>query len=525
MNETCAGGTGAFIDQMATFLRTSPGELDRMAEKHRTIYPIAARCGVFAKNDILPLLNEGAAQEDIAASIFQAVVDQTIGGLACGRTIRGRVVFLGGPLYFLPQLRERFVKTLKLMPGDYICPKEALFYVALGASLYSQKNQPLTFARLNELAKELAALGAQPEMAPLPPLFHDLEELQVFQKRHALASLPKVDWPAEGGVFIGFDAGSTTTKAVVIDEGGHLVYSYYSSNHGSPLQSVAAALKEIYERMPHKMQVLKVGVTGYGEGLVKAALRVDIGEVETVAHYKAAVFFNPEVSFIIDIGGQDSKCLSVRNGGIDRLMLNEACSSGCGSFLETFARTLNLDAAGFAKAALFASKPMDLGSRCTVFMNSKVKQAQKEGASVGDISAGLSYSVVKNALYKVIRIANEEDLGEKIVVQGGTFLNDAVLRAFELSIKRDVVRPDIAGLMGAFGVALLAREEFADNPVPSTLIDKKTLKTFQVKVKNTRCQRCSNHCLLTINSFPDGRRYISGNRCERGAGGSGIPNP
>ncbi|MDR3348898.1 MAG: acyl-CoA dehydratase activase-related protein [Acidaminococcales bacterium] len=525
MNETCAGGTGAFIDQMASFLSTDPSGLDALAARHRAIYPIAARCGVFAKNDILPLLNEGAAKEDIAVSILQAVVDQTIGGLACGRAIRGRVVFLGGPLYFLPQLRERFIKTLKLSPGDFICPKEAPYFVALGAALYSKKNCPETFSGLAARSARLAAAGGQPEMRPLPPLFENIEDLRIFQQRHALATLPKVGWPADGKVFIGFDAGSTTTKAVVIDEDGGLVHFSYGSNLGSPLQSVMNALSEIYRLMPRAVTVAKAGVTGYGEGLVKAALNIDVGEVETVAHYKAAAFFAPDVSFIIDIGGQDIKCLSVKNGLIDRLMLNEACSSGCGSFLETFAKTLSLDAPGFAKAALFAAQPMDLGSRCTVFMNSKVKQAQKEGASVGDISAGLSYSVVRNALYKVIRIANAEELGDKVVVQGGAFLNDAVLRAFELSINRHVVRPDISGLMGAFGAALLAREEYRVSPQPSVMIGKDALLSFSVKVKSSRCHRCANRCLLTINSFPDGRRYISGNRCERGSGGEETQNP
>lgn len=526
MNETCAGGTGAFIDQMASFLRTDPTGLNEFAKKHKTIYPIAARCGVFAKNDILPLLNEGAAKEDIAASIFQAVVDQTIGGLACGRTIRGKVVFLGGPLHFLSQLRERFIKTLKLAPGEAICPKEAPFYVALGSALHSKKGKALSFADLSKKTQMLAKTEPEPEMHPLAPLFENLDELQAFHARHQAATLSRAEWPKNGQVFLGFDAGSTTTKAVVIDEEGHLLHSYYGSNLGSPLQSVMTALKGIYQVMPHYVSIAKAGVTGYGEGLIKAALKVDIGEVETMAHYKAAAFFAPDVSFIIDIGGQDIKCLSVKNGVIDRLMLNEACSSGCGSFLETFAKTLNLDAAGFAQAALFAGKPMDLGSRCTVFMNSKVKQAQKEGASVGDISAGLSYSVVKNALYKVIRVAHAEELGEKVVVQGGTFLNEAVLRAFEMSIGREVIRPDISGLMGAFGAALLAREEYQDNKASSTLIDKETLAGFNVKIKNMRCGKCPNRCLLTINTFPDGRRYVSGNRCERGLDtAEGLPNP
>lgn len=524
MNETCAGGTGAFIDQMASFLRTDPSGLNELAKKHKIIYPIAARCGVFAKTDILPLLNEGAAKEDIAASIFQAVVDQTIGGLACGRTIRKQVAFLGGPLYFLSELRERFISTLNLGPGESVCPSNALYYVALGTALYSKSNKVISFNELEKRVQLVLEMQSDSDIQPLPELFADLEQLQLFQKRHDKARLPKVEWPENGEVFIGFDAGSTTTKAVVVDTNGELVYSHYGSNQGQPLQSVISALKEIYSAMPKGVKVLKSGVTGYGEGLIKAALNVDIGEVETMAHYKAAAFFEPEVTFIIDIGGQDMKCLSIKNGLVDKLMLNEACSSGCGSFLETFAKTLNLDVAEFSKAALFAEQPVDLGSRCTVFMNSKVKQAQKEGVSVGDISAGLSYSVVRNALYKVIRIANTQELGDKVVVQGGTFLNDAVLRAFELSIGREVVRPNIAGLMGAFGAALLARENYEDHPVPSTLLNPEQLEEFHVSTKNERCKKCPNRCLLTINTFSDGRSYISGNRCERGAEGYGIQN-
>lgn len=525
MNETCAGGTGAFIDQMASFLRTDPTGLNELAKKHKTIYPIAARCGVFAKTDILPLLNEGAAKEDIAASIFQAVVDQTIGGLACGRTIRKQVAFLGGPLYFLSELRERFIKTLNLGPGESICPSNALYYVALGTALHSKKNEAISFAELARKAQEMLQKQTESEIQELPELFADLEQLQLFQKRHEKARLLKVDWPSNGEVFIGFDAGSTTTKAVVIDSEGNLIHSYYGSNQGQPLQSVITALQGIYNMMPKGIKVLKTGVTGYGEGLIKAALNVDIGEVETMAHYKAAAFFEPDVTFIIDVGGQDMKCLSIKNGLVDKLMLNEACSSGCGSFLETFAKTLNLDVTEFSKAALFAEKPVDLGSRCTVFMNSKVKQAQKEGVSVADISAGLSYSVVRNALYKVIRITNSEELGDKVVVQGGTFLNDAVLRAFELSIGREVIRPNIAGLMGAFGAALLAREDYQDNGHLSTLISKEQLEDFHISTQNERCKKCPNRCLLTINTFSDGRSYISGNRCERGAEGYGIPSP
>jgi predicted CoA-substrate-specific enzyme activase len=518
MNETCAGGTGAFIDQMAAFLKTDPQGLNDLAKNHKTIYPIAARCGVFAKADILPLLNEGAAQEDIAASIFQSVVDQTIGGLACGRRIRGNVAFLGGPLYFMPELRRRFVETLKLSPAEAVCPPEAQLFVALGAALMSKSLVPKDTEEWARRASELDGMGLTPEISPLPPLFASLEELKSFRDRHERARLPRAGWPADGKVFMGLDAGSTTTKLVALDGERNLVYSHYGPNHGNPLKSVIMALEAFYGAMGPGCRVARSAVTGYGEALIQAALGVDLGEVETVAHYKAAANFVPEVSFIVDIGGQDIKCLSVRNGIIERLMLNEACSSGCGSFLATFAGTLGLDAEGFARMALLADRPVDLGSRCTVFMNSKVKQAQKEGAQVGDISAGLSYSVVRNALYKVIRVSRAEDLGEKIVVQGGTFFNDAVLRSFERSIGREVVRPDIAGLMGAFGAALLAMEDYTEDQKPSTVISPENLAAFSVTTRNTRCRKCENRCLLTVNSFSDGRRFVSGNRCERGAG-------
>ncbi|MGL4209048.1 MAG: acyl-CoA dehydratase activase-related protein [Candidatus Adiutrix sp.] len=517
MNETCAGGTGAFIDQMASFLRTDPNGLNELAAKAQTVYPIAARCGVFAKTDILPLLNEGVAQEDIAVSIFQAVVDQTIGGLACGRSIRGQVVFLGGPLFFLPQLRQRFITTLKLEKHEALCPDNAQVYVALGAALSSRRYGGALFAQWAGRAKELAKAQMNPEIDHLPPLFEDLTALNCFRERHDSKRLTRAEWPMSGGVFVGLDAGSTTTKLVVLDQKAQLIHSFYGHNRGNPLKSATLALTEMYELMPRHLTILRTGVTGYGEGLIRAALGVDVGEVETVAHYKAAAFFEPEVSFIVDIGGQDIKCLSIKNGVIDRLMLNEACSSGCGSFLETFARTLGLDARSFAQAALSAGQPVDLGSRCTVFMNSKVKQAQKEGAPIGDISAGLSYSVVRNALYKVIRISRPEDLGAKVVVQGGTFFNDAVLRAFELSIGREVVRPDIAGLMGAFGMALLAQEHWADSGGQSSLIKADALSTFGVTSRTSRCRKCENRCLLTVNRFSDGRLFISGNRCERGA--------
>ncbi|MDR1487417.1 MAG: acyl-CoA dehydratase activase-related protein [Deltaproteobacteria bacterium] len=518
MNETCAGGTGAFIDQMAAFLRTDPQGLNELAKKATTIFPIAARCGVFAKADILPLLNEGAAQPDIAASIFQSVVDQTIGGLACGRRICGNVAFLGGPLFFLSELRKRFIETLKLAPQEVICPAEAQLFVALGAAFISKNTSAKTTRQWTKQAKDLEGLGIVPEISPLPPLFANLQQLKDFRERHERARLPRADWPDCGNVFLGLDAGSTTTKLVALDAEKRLVYSHYGPNYGNPLKSAMLALLAFYEAAPPSVRVTRSVVTGYGEALIQAALGVDLGEVETVAHYKAAASFVPDVSFIVDIGGQDIKCLSVKNGIIEKLMLNEACSSGCGSFLATFAGTLGLDPEGFARMALLADRPVDLGSRCTVFMNSKVKQAQKEGAQVGDISAGLSYSVVRNALYKVIRISRPEELGEKIVVQGGTFFNDAVLRSFELSTERDVVRPDIAGLMGAFGAALIGLTDWQDDPKPSTLISQSDLQGFSVSARNLRCKKCENHCLLTINSFSDGRRFISGNRCERGAG-------
>ena len=518
MNETCAGGTGAFIDQMASFLKVDPKGLDELASRATTIHPIAARCGVFAKADILPLLNEGAAREDIAASIFQSVVDQTIGGLACGRRIRGNVAFLGGPLFFLPELRRRFIETLKLAPQEAVCPPEAQLFVALGAALVSRGMAPRSTGEWAERAKELGRAKAVPEISPLPPLFAELSELKSFRERHERARLPRADWPEDGQVFLGFDAGSTTTKLVALDSQKRLLHSHYGPNHGNPLQSVMMALSTFYQAAPAGVRVVRSAVTGYGEALIQAALGVDMGEVETVAHYKAAASFVPDVSFIVDIGGQDIKCLSVRNGVIERLMLNEACSSGCGSFLATFAGTLGLDPESFSRLALLADRPVDLGSRCTVFMNSKVKQAQKEGAAVGDISAGLSYSVVRNALYKVIRVSRPEDLGDKVVVQGGTFFNESVLRSFELSIGREVVRPDIAGLMGAFGAALLAIDDHQDKPGSSALISPEALAAFSVTSKNVRCQKCENRCLLTINSFSDGRRFISGNRCERGAG-------
>lgn len=527
MNGTCAGGTGAFIDQMAALLKTDAQGLNELAKRYNVIYPIASRCGVFAKTDVQPLLNEGALKEDIAASIFQAVVNQTISGLACGRPIRGKVAFLGGPLHFLSELRKRFIETLSLSDGQVIFPENSELSVAIGAALSCSDEDAQLF---EDIKDRLDRLNSTPEreVGILRPLFLNDEEYSEFKLRHDVHKVDRKQLSSyEGKCFFGMDAGSTTTKAVLIDEDGNLLYSYYRSNEGSPLSSAIDILKDLYEKLPGKAEIVNSTVTGYGEGLIKAALSVDIGEIETVAHYKAAQFFLPGVDFILDIGGQDMKCLRIKNGVIDSILLNEACSSGCGSFLETFAKSLGLTIQEFSKSALMAKKPVDLGTRCTVFMNSKVKQAQKEGAGVGDISAGLSYSVIKNALMKVIKIRDPKDMGKKIIVQGGTFYNDAVLRSFELIAEREAVRPDIAGLMGAFGAALIARERWG-GAKKSALLGKDKLNSFGVDTSIRRCGLCGNNCLLTINVFSDGGRFISGNRCERGAGlekrGEDIPN-
>ncbi|MEG0509423.1 MAG: acyl-CoA dehydratase activase-related protein, partial [Eubacterium sp.] len=517
MNGTCAGGTGAFIDQMATLLKTDASGLNEMAKTHRTIYPIASRCGVFSKTDIQPLLNEGAAKSDIAASIFQAVVNQTISGLACGHPIRGNVAFLGGPLFFLSELRNRFIETLKLESEQVIFPKGSNLFVAVGSAYTSEKYDEINLKDLVWRVKNTNnTVGS--EVGHLKPLFKDKDELTCFTKRHKLAQVKRGVLKNYSGVcFLGIDVGSTTTKAVLIGRDGELLYNYYGSNEGNPLNQSVKILENIYSQLPESVRIGKSAVTGYGESLIKTALKVDIGEIETIAHYKGAKYFKPNVDFILDIGGQDMKCMKIRNGTIDSIILNEACSSGCGSFLETFAKSLNLEMEDFVNQALLAQKPVDLGTRCTVFMNSKVKQAQKEGAEVGEISAGLSYSVIKNALQKVIKVHNAKDLGENIIVQGGTFNNDAVLRAFEKITDKDVVRPDIAGLMGAFGVALIAREKYTEGE-KSNLLDLSTLHNFDVKIKHKRCGGCSNNCQLTINMFNDGSRHITGNRCEVGAG-------
>lgn len=526
MNGICAGGTGAFIDQMAILLKTDAEGLNQLAQKYQAIYPIAARCGVFAKTDIQPLLNEGARKEDIAASIFQAVVNQTIGGLACGRKIKGKVGFLGGPLHFLPELRLRFQETLGLEDEEMVVPENSEVYVAIGAALASQKEKEVTFEELFSKLK-LDKKKFMYETAKLDPLFKDEKEYKDFVRRHSREIVKRKELSTyQGRCFLGMDVGSTTTKAAVINEEGDLLYSCYSNNEGNPLDTAVKMLTDIYQHLPEEVEITYSAVTGYGENLIKAALSFDLGEVETVAHYTAAEYFLPGVNFILDIGGQDMKCLKVRDGIIENIMLNEACSSGCGSFIETFAKSLEMDVQDFAWKGIRAQAPADLGSRCTVFMNSKVKQAQKEGVSVGDISAGLSYSVVKNALYKVIKLRSPEEMGEKIIVQGGTFLNDAIVRGLELTTGREVVRPDISGLMGAFGAALLAKRNWREKS-STTLISPDELRRFFAESKMTRCKGCTNNCLLTVNSFGDGRRLISGNRCERGAGlerAEEIPN-
>lgn len=517
MNGICAGGTGAFIDQMATLLKTDAEGLNEMAKDYNIIYPIASRCGVFAKTDIQPLINDGAKKADIAMSIFNAVVVQTVSVLSCGRKIEGKVAFLGGPLYFLSQLRKAFQNVLKLEDEDIIFPEDAQLYIAMGASLLSKDEE---FLMLNDLLNRLEAIenidiGGN---KGLDCLFKDYNEYEVFVHEHEKNSVEEVDInKIKGNVYLGIDAGSTTTKATLIDEHGNLVYSYYSSNEGSPLETSIRVLKDIYKVLPKGMKILSSCVTGYGEALLKKALKVDFGEIETIAHYKAAKYFNNDVDFILDIGGQDMKCLEIKNGVIDSIILNEACSSGCGSFLDTFANSLGMTIQDFVNEGLFSKKPVDLGSRCTVFMNSRVKQSQKEGATISDISAGLSYSVIKNALFKVIKVRSSEELGNKIVVQGGTFYNDLVLRSFEILSNREVIRPDISGLMGAFGAALIAKERYKKNNISSILTLKK-LENFNIDTTITRCKSCSNNCLLTINNFGNGEKFISGNRCEKGLG-------
>ncbi len=515
MNGICAGGTGSFIDQMAALLQTDATGLNQYAENYQMIYPIAARCGVFAKSDIQPLINEGATREDLAASIFQAVVNQTISGLACGKPIRGTVAFLGGPLHFLPQLRRAFARTLNLDKEHTIAPKHSHLFAAIGAAMNAEGE----VLSLSDMIHSLSAgIRMDAEINRMEPLFSSREDYDRFCERHNCHNVKTADLSSyEGDCYLGIDAGSTTTKAALVGKDGSLLYRFYSNNNGSPLATAIRAMKEIRSLLPPKARIAWSCSTGYGEALLKSAFLLDEGEVETISHYYAAAFFDPEVDCILDIGGQDMKCIRIKDGTVDSVQLNEACSSGCGSFIETFAKSLNYQVEDFARAALFAENPTDLGTRCTVFMNSNVKQAQKEGASVADISAGLAYSVIKNALFKVIKITNASDLGSHVVVQGGTFYNDAVLRSFEKISGCEAVRPDIAGIMGAFGAALIARERHDCSKKTSMMaLDK--IVSLQYETSMTRCKGCTNHCVLTVNRFEGGRQYVSGNRCERGLG-------
>jgi len=521
MNGSCAGGTGAFIDQMATLLDVTVPELDKLALQHEKIYPIASRCGVFAKSDIQPILNQGGRRADIAASIFQAVVDQTVGGLTQGRELTGKIVFLGGPLTFLQGLRDRFVATLALDDEHAIFPENSDTFAALGAALCADDAVTMPFEellrRLEESVQETGLTDT------LPPLFSSPDEVSAFRARHAEATPQPVDIQNyQGDAYLGIDAGSTTTKLALITPDGGILYRYYGSNKGNPVSIVLAELKKLYAFCGDRIRIRSSAVTGYGEDLIRHAFRLDLGLVETVAHYRAARHFDPQVNFIIDIGGQDMKCFKIRGGAVDSILLNEACSSGCGSFIETFAKALGHDIADFATLGLLDPTPINLGSRCTVFMNSSVKQAQKEGASVASISAGLSLSVVKNAIYKVIRAASADDLGRHIVVQGGTFLNEAVLRGFELEIGCEVTRPTIAGLMGAYGAALSAKDFAGDT---GNLLDLAALATFSHTAKPRVCKACNNHCSLTVNTFDGGGKFISGNRCSVPLGGAKGSEP
>ena len=516
MNGICAGGTGSFIDQMASLLQTDATGLNEYAKDYKALYTIAARCGVFAKTDIQPLINEGATKEDLSASIFQAVVNQTISGLACGKPIRGHVAFLGGPLHFLSELKAAFVRTLKLDDEHAITPENSHLFAAIGSALnYDEK----VSVSLSEMVKKLSSnIKLEFEVARLDPLFASREAYEKFTERQNQYSVAKRDFSTyEGNCFLGIDAGSTTTKAALVGEDGSLLYSFYSSNNGSPLKTAIRAVQEIYSLMPDTARIVYSCSTGYGEALIKAGLMLDEGEVETISHYYAASFFDPNVDCILDIGGQDMKCIKIKNHAVDSVQLNEACSSGCGSFIENFANSLNYSVQDFAKAALFAENPIDLGTRCTVFMNSKVKQAQKEGATVADISAGLAYSVIKNALYKVIKVSDATELGRHIVVQGGTFYNDAVLRSFEKIADCEAIRPDIAGIMGAFGAALIARERYVEG-AETTMLSIEKINELQFTTTMAKCKGCTNNCRLTINRFTGGRQFISGNRCERGLG-------
>lgn len=526
MNGICAGGTGSFIDQMASLIQTDASGLNEYAKNYKSLYTIAARCGVFAKTDIQPLINEGATKEDLSASIFQAVVNQTISGLACGKPIRGHVAFLGGPLHFLDQLKEAFIRTLKLDEEHVIELDNSHLFAAIGSALNAREEVSCTMEDL--LQKLSSDIKMEFEVERMEPLFEDQASYDAFTKRHSVHHVATGDLATyKGNAFLGIDAGSTTTKIALVGEAGELLYSFYAGNDGSPLHTAIRSLKEIFSLLPEGVNIVRSCSTGYGEALMKAAFLLDDGEVETVAHYNAAAFFNPEVDCILDIGGQDMKCIKIKNQTVDSVQLNEACSSGCGSFIETFAKSLNYSVQDFAKAALFAEHPIDLGTRCTVFMNSKVKQAQKEGASVADISAGLAYSVIKNALFKVIKVSDASELGQNIVVQGGTFYNDAVLRSFEKIAGCEAIRPDIAGIMGAFGAALIARDNYTPG-YETTMLSYDKICSLQFETSMAKCHGCTNSCRLTINRFSGGRQYISGNRCERGIGGkknaNNVPN-
>ena len=515
MNGSCAGGTGSFIDQMATLLDITVDEMDALALEAKKTYPIASRCGVFAKSDIQPLINQGAAKSDISNSIFHAVVEQTVAGLAQGRRIKGKVLFLGGPLHFLKSLRRAFVTTLGLDDEHAIFPENAPVFMSLGAAIYSSEVEPMC---IDELIKRVDGATAHDAVIRTKPLFESVEEYKKFAERHARTRLDEEDIKLyTGPAFLGIDSGSTTTKLILITPEGRILYSYYGTNAGQPLDTVVKVLTDIRAVSEGRIKIASSAVTGYGEDMIRAALKVDFGIVETVAHFKAALHFNPDADFIIDIGGQDIKCFKVRNHAIDSIMLNEACSSGCGSFIQTFAKAMKMDIEEFSKLGLFAKNPVELGSRCTVFMNSAVKQAQKEGAGIDDISAGLSSSIVKNAIYKVIRAKTPDELGKSIVVQGGTFLNDAVLRSFELETGKEVIRPAIAGLMGAFGAALYAKENMNER-TESELLTLDELKAFSYTSRSANCGKCTSKCSINILTFEGGRKFISGNKCERGAG-------
>lgn len=536
MNGICAGGTGSFIDQMASLIQTDAAGLNEYAKGYQSLYAIAARCGVFAKTDIQPLINEGATKEDLSASIFQAVVNQTISGLACGKPIRGHVAFLGGPLHFLSELKAAFIRTLKLDAEHVIDTDDSHLFAAIGSALNAEsaaegapEDKPAACFTMEGMTAKLSSeIKMEFEVERMEPLFADEAAYDAFRARHALHHVRAAELASyKGNAFLGIDAGSTTTKVALVGEDGSLLYSFYSSNDGSPLNTAVRSLKEIYGQLPEDVHIVRSCSTGYGEALMKAAFLLDDGEVETVAHYYAAAFFNPDVDCILDIGGQDMKCIKIKDQTVDSVQLNEACSSGCGSFIETFAKSLNYSVEDFSKAALFAEHPIDLGTRCTVFMNSKVKQAQKEGASVADISAGLAYSVIKNALFKVIKVSDASELGRNIVVQGGTFYNDAVLRSFEKIAGCEAIRPDIAGIMGAFGAALIARERYEQN-YETKMLSYEKLCALQYDTSMAKCRGCTNNCRLTVNKFSGGRQFISGNRCERGIGGqknaNNVPN-